>query len=103
MKNLYFFIISLFALNHLPVCSHSQIREMSREQAPYEVARITCGIIFDGIPDEAVWECIDALPLIMYRPVFGEAPTAKNQSSKLHTMMNIFMHRPGFSTRILTK
>jgi len=62
----------------LPVCSFAQSKEVGKKQTPYQVTKISGNITFDGIPDEAVWESIDALPLTMYRPVFGEAPTEKS-------------------------
>jgi hypothetical protein len=56
----------------------AQSGEHLPSEAPYQVTRISGEIIFDGIPDEAAWESIEALPLTMYRPAFGEAPTEKS-------------------------
>ena len=78
MKNFCLLIFCLLALLHLPVCSFAQSKEVSKEQTPYQVTRISGEITFDGIPDEPVWERIDELPLTMYRPVFGKAPTEKS-------------------------
>jgi hypothetical protein len=61
-----------------PFLCHAQNREPKPAEAPYQVTRISGGITFDGIPNEAVWESIEALPLTMYVPVFGEAPTEKS-------------------------
>jgi hypothetical protein len=48
------------------------------QSSPMKVTKISGGINFDGVPDEAVWEEIEEIPLIMYRPVFGGAPTEKS-------------------------
>jgi hypothetical protein len=61
-----------------PFLCHAQNREPKPAEAPYQVTRISGGITFDGIPNEAVWESIEALPLTMYVPVFGEAPTEES-------------------------
>jgi hypothetical protein len=42
------------------------------------ITKISGGIIFDGIPDEAAWQSIEALPMVMYTPVSGGAPTEKS-------------------------
>jgi len=42
---------------------------------PYIVTRITGGIIFDGIPDEEVWQAIPALPMITLMPALGKEPS----------------------------
>jgi hypothetical protein len=48
------------------------------QSSPMKVTRITNGINFDGVPDEAVWEDIGEIPLVMYRPLFGGLPTEKS-------------------------
>ena len=45
------------------------------KKEPLKVTRISGGITFDGIPDEAVWQSIEPLPLTMFYPVPGNEPT----------------------------
>jgi hypothetical protein len=42
---------------------------------PLKVTKITEGIIFDGIPDEATWQSVQPLPMIMFTPVPGHEPS----------------------------
>jgi len=42
---------------------------------PMKATRISGGITFDGIPDEAVWQQVEPVPLFMHYPVIGKAPT----------------------------
>jgi len=42
---------------------------------PLRVTRTQGGITFDGVPDEEVWQAIEALPLTMFFPVPGKEPT----------------------------
>jgi hypothetical protein len=44
-------------------------------QEPLEVAKISGGITFDGVPDEEAWKSVPALPMIMHSPVFRNEPT----------------------------
>lgn len=41
---------------------------------PLKVTRIRGDIIFDGVPNEPVWESIQKLPLVMYTPISGNEP-----------------------------
>ncbi len=61
-----------------PLLCLAQSNEPFPVEAPYQVTRICGEIIFDGIPNEATWDSIEALPMIMYTPSFGEAPTEKS-------------------------
>ncbi|MDX1284750.1 MAG: DUF5916 domain-containing protein [Draconibacterium sp.] len=47
-------------------------------QQPYKVTRISEEIVFDGIPNETLWNNIEALPLIMYTPTSGAKPTEES-------------------------
>lgn len=78
MKQYYDTIIFLILTGLFPLLCQAQSSEPLPAEAPYQVTRISGEIIFDGIPDEAAWESIDALPLVMYRPAFGESPTEKS-------------------------
>ncbi len=49
-----------------------------KEPSYMKVTRIPGGITFDGVPDEPVWEAIEEIPLVMYKPVFGGEPTEKS-------------------------
>lgn len=42
---------------------------------PLKMTRISGGIKFDGVPDEPVWQRVQALPMVMFMPVPGNAPT----------------------------
>jgi hypothetical protein len=42
---------------------------------PLKMTRISGGITFDGVPDEAGWQQVQALPMVMFMPVPGNAPT----------------------------
>jgi hypothetical protein len=76
-QNYYTFIF--FILTGLfPFLCEAQSSEPLPAEAPYQVTKISGEITFDGVPDEAAWEHIDALPLVMYRPVFGKTPTEKS-------------------------
>jgi hypothetical protein len=43
--------------------------------APLKVTKISGGITFDGVPDEASWQAVEALPLVMFMPEPGKTPT----------------------------
>jgi hypothetical protein len=47
--------------------------------APLELTRLTTPIRFDGMPDEAVWQEVPALPLTMYAPVFRGEPEQRTE------------------------
>jgi hypothetical protein len=42
---------------------------------PMKVTRISGGITFDGVPDEAVWQPVQTLPMVMLMPAPGDEPT----------------------------
>lgn len=44
-------------------------------QTPMVITRMTGTITFDGIPDEEVWQSVQALSMVMQTPVFGNDPT----------------------------
>ncbi len=71
-------ILVQFLTDLSPFLCLAQSSEPLQTEAPYPVTKISRAITFDGIPDEAAWESIEALPLTMYRPVFGEAPTEES-------------------------
>ncbi len=47
----------------------------ARSQAPLVVPKLTAPVNLDGIPEEEAWQSVQALPMIMYTPVFGNDPT----------------------------
>jgi hypothetical protein len=47
-------------------------------QDPLIAPRLSGAINFDGLPDEDAWETIQALPMVMYIPVFGNEPTERS-------------------------
>ena len=42
---------------------------------PLKVTKISGGITFDGVPDEASWQAVEAVPLVMFMPEPGKTPT----------------------------
>jgi hypothetical protein len=78
MKQYFYTLILLTITCLFPFHCLPQSNDSLQAEAPYRVTRIFGEIIFDGIPDEAAWESIEALPLTMYVPVFGEKPTEKS-------------------------
>ena len=46
---------------------------------PLELTRLKGPVTIDGVPDEAVWRDIPALPLTMYTPVFRGTPTQRTE------------------------
>lgn len=78
MKQLGYTLLFLIVTGMFPFFCFAQSSEPLPTNAPYQVTRISGEISFDGIPDEAAWERVEALPLVMYRPAFGEAPTEKS-------------------------
>jgi len=53
----------------------AQTRTDSDITESLKVSRISGGIKFDGVPDEAAWQAIQALPMVMFMPVPGNDPT----------------------------
>lgn len=58
--------------------SNAQESNGLNQSSPMKVTKISGGINFDGVPDEAVWEEIEEISLVMYRPVFRGEPTEKS-------------------------
>ncbi|MCZ6917244.1 MAG: DUF5916 domain-containing protein [Gemmatimonadetes bacterium] len=48
-------------------------------QDPMPLTRLSGPIILDGLSDEAAWQDVPVLPLIVYQPTFGEAPTQRTE------------------------
>ena len=44
-------------------------------QDPIPIPRLEGSIVFDGMPDEEVWQLADPFPFTMHTPVFGKEPT----------------------------
>ncbi len=78
MKQCCYIIFFLVITGLFPFYCLAQNSEPLTAELPYKVPKVSGKITFNGIPDEALWESIDALPLTMYRPAFGEAPTEKS-------------------------
>jgi len=51
---------------------------MSQEQARWYIGKIESDIVFDGVPDEAAWDQVQAFPMITHLPLFGNTPTEKS-------------------------
>ncbi len=43
------------------------------------LTRLSGPIVLDGISDEAAWQAVPILPLIVYQPIFGGAPTQRTE------------------------
>ena len=79
MRTLKLFLVPLWILVCFPsIVIMSQENQVPSGMGLYQIAKITGGINFDGIPDESVWEAIEEIPMAMYTPVFGGAPTEKS-------------------------
>ena len=52
-----------------------RINEAPAMNPPLQVVRINGPIVFDGVPDEAVWQQAPALQMVMHMPVPGNEPT----------------------------
>jgi hypothetical protein len=76
MPNLSGFRIHLVFICFFPLHSHPQ--SVNNASPPVKVTQLTEGINFDGIPDEPVWQTLEALQLVMLSPVFGKAPTEES-------------------------
>ncbi len=48
-------------------------------QEPLGLPRIDGPITLDGVPDEAAWQRIDPLPLVMHTPTYGGTPTERTE------------------------
>lgn len=68
----YRILFASVALASAPLCTNAQ-------DAPLELTRLDGEITFDGRPDEPAWQQIAPLPLTMYLPVFGGAPTQRSE------------------------
>ena len=44
-------------------------------QAPLVVPGLTSPVTLDGVPGEAAWQSVQALPMVMHSPVFGNEPS----------------------------
>jgi len=59
----------------LTIRLQAQSRGSSDISEPIKVTRISGGITFDGVPDEAAWQSIQALPMVMFVPFPGNEPS----------------------------
>jgi hypothetical protein len=46
----------------------------AQDQEPWPIPRIDEGIVFDGIPDESLWNQVNMFPMISHLPVSGKPP-----------------------------
>ena len=47
-------------------------------QERWQIQRIDSEIVFDGVPDEAVWEGVKPFPMITHSPVSGNPPSEQS-------------------------
>ena len=68
--------ILLLLLMTIPIIRlQAQSISSSDISEPMKVPRVTGGITFDGVPDETVWQSIQALPVVMLVPFPGKEPS----------------------------
>lgn len=48
-------------------------------QTPVELPRLAGPVSLDGLPDEAVWQEIPALPVVVYEPTYRKAPSQRTE------------------------
>ncbi|MFC1512110.1 carbohydrate binding family 9 domain-containing protein, partial [Candidatus Latescibacterota bacterium] len=65
-------------LTILPLRSSAQDLE-SKVTEPIKIQRINGPVTLDGMSDEAAWEGIEPLPVVMHVPTFGNEPTEKTE------------------------
>ncbi len=66
--------IMLAALCCCSVTFIAQIHGQTQGQDLWKIPRTESGIVFDGIPDEALWTGIEPFPLLTHLPVSGNTP-----------------------------
>lgn len=52
---------------------------LAQTAEPLDLTRLTGPIQLDGMPDEAAWDAVPALPLTMYFPTFRGTPTERTE------------------------
>jgi hypothetical protein len=48
-------------------------------QEPMRLTRISGPVILDGLSDEAAWQAVPVLPMVVYQPTFGGSPTERTE------------------------
>jgi len=77
MKCIIIFFVSLM-LSSFTAFPQEQNNVNKSPGDPIQVTRIRGGVVFDGVPDEIVWQSLEALPLVMLMPVPGNQPTEES-------------------------
>ncbi|MEM9983282.1 MAG: hypothetical protein AAF734_12360, partial [Bacteroidota bacterium] len=49
------------------------------DKPPMVIEKFSETIVLDGMSNEAIWQKATSLPFIMFRPVWGQAPTEKTE------------------------
>ncbi|MBT4483317.1 MAG: carbohydrate binding family 9 domain-containing protein [Candidatus Latescibacteria bacterium] len=62
----------------LPLISSAQNLE-SEVTEPIKIPRINSPVTLDGMSDEAAWEGIESLPMVMMQPIFGSEPSERTE------------------------
>ena len=62
----------------------------AQEAAPLELARLSHPVTIDGVPNEAAWRDVPALPLTMYTPVFRGTPTQRSEIRVAYDDENLY-------------
>ncbi|HUX59654.1 MAG TPA: DUF5916 domain-containing protein [Bacteroidales bacterium] len=72
--NICYYIIIFTLLIHGSI-SFGQQERITSLKSVLIIDKLTLPVNFDGIPDEAAWESVVPLRMIMHSPVFGKEPT----------------------------
>ena len=71
-------------------------------QERWVVSRIETEIVFDGIPDEPLWDQVKAFPMISHVPVSGRPPSESSviklayNEKYLYVGASLYVSEPGF-------
>ncbi|MEM9666670.1 MAG: DUF5916 domain-containing protein, partial [Bacteroidota bacterium] len=58
---------------------------------PLYIPALTAPIVLDGVPDEAAWQAVEPLPLTVYQPVYGAAPTERTEIRIAHDETHLYV------------
>ncbi len=75
-----FFSVALPLLSFIvPVSQSQEVAIVPRSEIPIVIPRLGAPVAFDGYCDEAAWQNIQPLPMIMMQPDFGFPPSEKTE------------------------
>ena len=62
----------------------------AQQDAPLELVRLAGEITLDGVPGEAAWQAVPALPLTMYYPTFRGTPAERSEIRVAYDDENLY-------------